>query len=295
LPGADGIKTGYTGEAHYNFLGTAQRGGRRLLMVLAGVEKPRDRTKAARAAGMGLFRLGCQALAGRRHKAGRSAGAGRHRRDVPLVAPRDFFHAAQGRRARPSMRIVYNGPLVAPIAKGTPVAELEVRAGGAPAACRWRRARMWARAAWWIGCASALPACCARPGPGREAGPFHRAGGGEGVGKSTQSRLLAEALRARGLRWCKPASRAARRRRGDPRAAAFHRGRGLGRAGRGAAVRRRARRPCGRLIRPALARGAWVVCDRFLDSSRAYQGGAGAFRMRICALHAIGSEGCCPT
>jgi D-alanyl-D-alanine carboxypeptidase (penicillin-binding protein 5/6) len=46
LPGADGIKTGYTGEAHYNFLGTAQRGGRRLLMVLAGVEKPRDRTKA---------------------------------------------------------------------------------------------------------------------------------------------------------------------------------------------------------------------------------------------------------
>ncbi len=29
------------------------------------------------------------------------------------------------------------------------------------------------------------------------------------------------------------------------------------------------------LIRPALARGAWVVCDRFADSTRAYQGAAG--------------------
>src|SRR3546814_9775862 len=30
-----------------------------------------------------------------------------------------------------------------------------------------------------------------------------------------------------------------------------------------------------RTIRPALARGAWVLCDRFVDSSRAYQGGGG--------------------
>jgi dTMP kinase len=30
-----------------------------------------------------------------------------------------------------------------------------------------------------------------------------------------------------------------------------------------------------RVIQPALARGAWVICDRFADSTRAYQGGAG--------------------
>ena len=30
-----------------------------------------------------------------------------------------------------------------------------------------------------------------------------------------------------------------------------------------------------RVIRPALARGAWVICDRFADSTRAYQGAAG--------------------
>jgi dTMP kinase len=30
-----------------------------------------------------------------------------------------------------------------------------------------------------------------------------------------------------------------------------------------------------RVIQPALAKGAWVICDRFADSTRAYQGGAG--------------------
>ncbi len=45
-----------------------------------------------------------------------------------------------------------------------------------------------------------------------------------------------------------------------------------------------------RLIRPAVARGDWVLCDRFLESSRAYQGVAsGLGDDAICALHRIGS------
>lgn len=49
------------------------------------------------------------------------------------------------------------------------------------------------------------------------------------------------------------------------------------------------------LIRPALARGEWVICDRFVDSSRAYQGGAGGLGDEaVTALHAFGSEGLRP-
>jgi dTMP kinase len=40
-------------------------------------------------------------------------------------------------------------------------------------------------------------------------------------------------------------------------------------------------------IRPALDRGAWVICDRFIDSTRAYQGSAGVAADRIEELEAI--------
>ena len=50
-----------------------------------------------------------------------------------------------------------------------------------------------------------------------------------------------------------------------------------------------------RLIEPALARGKWVISDRFIDSSRAYQGaGSGLSDSDIMALHHIGSQGMLP-
>jgi dTMP kinase len=50
-----------------------------------------------------------------------------------------------------------------------------------------------------------------------------------------------------------------------------------------------------RAIRPALEAGHWVVCDRFLDSSRAYQGGGGSMAdSDLRALHRIGSGGLVP-
>ncbi len=50
-----------------------------------------------------------------------------------------------------------------------------------------------------------------------------------------------------------------------------------------------------RLIRPSVSSGTWVISDRFVDSSRAYQGGAGGLGdAAITALHEFGSEGLRP-
>src|SRR5690606_17219556 len=50
-----------------------------------------------------------------------------------------------------------------------------------------------------------------------------------------------------------------------------------------------------RVIRPALAAGRWVVCDRFVDSSRAYQGGGGGLAdTDLLDLHRIGCGGLLP-
>jgi dTMP kinase len=50
-----------------------------------------------------------------------------------------------------------------------------------------------------------------------------------------------------------------------------------------------------KLIVPALAAGKWVLSDRFIDSSRAYQGGSGDLGDEtIMTLHNIGSQGLLP-
>jgi dTMP kinase len=120
--------------------------------------------------------------------------------------------------------------------------------------------------------------------------------GGEGAGKSTQSRLLAETLRARGLEVVTtrepggtPGAEAIRQLLLDPG--------GDGWNARAEALLFAAARAdhVARLIRPTLERGAWVICDRFLDSSRAYQGGgSGLVDADILELHRIGSDGLLP-
>lgn len=120
--------------------------------------------------------------------------------------------------------------------------------------------------------------------------------GGEGAGKSTQARLLAEALRARGHDVV-----TTREPGGTPGAEAI-RAMLLGVDGEGWHPRAEALLFAAarsdhveRLIRPALARGAWVICDRFVDSSRAYQGGGGGLSdAEVMELHQIGSLGLLP-
>ena len=121
-------------------------------------------------------------------------------------------------------------------------------------------------------------------------GRFITLEGGEGAGKSTQIRLLAEsAARSDGIvgRDDARTGRLARR-RADSRAAGQWRDRSLGRCTRDAAAFRGPPRPSGPHFWPALDRGAWVICDRFADSTMAYQGyGLGLGRALIEGLYAL--------
>ncbi|AUW58586.1 dTMP kinase [Sphingobium sp. SCG-1] len=127
-------------------------------------------------------------------------------------------------------------------------------------------------------------------------GRFVSLEGGEGAGKSTQVKALAQALRNRGVvvvETREPGGSAGAEAirdlllKGDadrwtPRAEAL-----LFAAARSDHV--------SRVIRPAIGRGEWVIADRFLDSSRAYQGGSnGLVDEDILSLHRIGSEGFLP-
>ena len=120
-------------------------------------------------------------------------------------------------------------------------------------------------------------------------GRFITLEGGEGAGKSTQAGRLVALLEARGRRVV-----ATREPGGTPGAEEIRALLVTGAPGRWDAwseallVHAARRDHVERLIEPALARGDWVVCDRFLDSTVAYQGfarglGAGA----IEALHGL--------
>ena len=107
-------------------------------------------------------------------------------------------------------------------------------------------------------------------------GNFITLEGGEGAGKSTQLRILAKRLSAAGIEVV-----ATREPGGSPGAEAIRALLVTGDPDRWSAVSETllmyaARRDhIERTIRPALARGAWVISDRFADSTRAYQGAGG--------------------
>ncbi len=106
--------------------------------------------------------------------------------------------------------------------------------------------------------------------------------GGEGAGKSTQVQRLAARLRAGGRDVV-----TTREPGGSPGAESIRDIVLRGEADRWSPTTETllmyaARRDhIERVIRPALARGAWVICDRFADSTRAYQGAAGGVDPRF--------------
>jgi dTMP kinase len=127
-------------------------------------------------------------------------------------------------------------------------------------------------------------------------GRFIALEGGEGVGKSTQARALAEALRARGHDVVETREPGGSEGAEAIRALLLEGRADRWTAGAEALLFAAARADhVARTIRPALEAGRWVVSDRFLDSSLAYQGGAGGISIEdLKQLHQIGSGGLMP-
>ena len=126
-------------------------------------------------------------------------------------------------------------------------------------------------------------------------GRFITLEGGEGVGKSTQGVMLADALEALGIaveRTREPGGSngaeviRALLMQGETERWSAHAEALLFAAARSDHVTR--------LIEPAIAAGRWVICDRFIDSTRAYQGAQGLNDDAILALHRFGSDGLLP-
>lgn len=127
-------------------------------------------------------------------------------------------------------------------------------------------------------------------------GRFITLEGGEGVGKTTQLHALGEALRQRGL-----AVLTTREPGGSEGAEAIRRlllegGEDRWSARAEALLFAAARTShVDHTIRPALERSEWVLCDRFLDSSLAYQGGAGGLGIEeVRSLNLFGVGDCLP-
>jgi serine-type D-Ala-D-Ala carboxypeptidase (penicillin-binding protein 5/6) len=132
VAGADGIKTGHTREAGYSFLGSAERDGRRLVLVIGGANSEANRAAAAQALlEWGYANWESRHLLAANQLIGTAQVQDGEDREVglaPLKAGR--IAVPRGTAPKVSARIVYHGPLLAPLVKGQVVAGLEVTIAG---------------------------------------------------------------------------------------------------------------------------------------------------------------------
>ena len=134
LSGADGIKTGHSYEAGFNFLGSVTRGNRRVVLVIGHAKTEPGRAKAAKAlAEWGYQTWDSRSFLTPQFMVGVAKVQGGTARNVELGVPRSFaLSLPKGSIVRLGGRINYVGPLHAPLARGQQVATLEVHIAGQP-------------------------------------------------------------------------------------------------------------------------------------------------------------------
>ena len=132
VPGGDGIKTGFTRQAGNGFLGSAQRNGNRLLMVIGGVAELDARQRAAREfMEWGFNAFGRRPLFEAGDHIGRVRVRGGDQADVGVTIGQSVTLAQRaGKSNKVLIQVRYAGPVQAPIKAGDPVATLRIDIDG---------------------------------------------------------------------------------------------------------------------------------------------------------------------
>jgi D-alanyl-D-alanine carboxypeptidase (penicillin-binding protein 5/6) len=133
IEGADGMKTGFTNEAGYNLVGSAVQNGVRLIVVVTGLKNPKDRADdAKKLLDYGfknfepriLFAEGQKVADAKVYGGAQGYVAVGAKDAVKLMVPR-------GTTDKIVVKMVYTGPVRAPIREGQSIGNLQVWRGDA--------------------------------------------------------------------------------------------------------------------------------------------------------------------
>src|ERR1700694_1698572 len=131
LEGADGLKTGFTKEGGYGMVGSAVQNGMRLIVVVNGLDDPDDRaSEAKKMLEWGFRNFEARTLFAAQQPVGYAKVFGGESRSVKLASPEPIKVIVQKNGTDQLIaRVVYNGPVRAPIEAGQPVGIVRVWRG----------------------------------------------------------------------------------------------------------------------------------------------------------------------
>ena len=129
--GADGLKTGFTKEAGYGLVGSAVQNGLRLIVVVNGLRSEKERADEAKKMldwGFHSFQSGLLFADGQEIAQAKLYGGAKGQ--VPLTAGKEVrLMVPRGSRDKIIARVVYSGPVPAPVQEGQKIGTLKVWRG----------------------------------------------------------------------------------------------------------------------------------------------------------------------
>jgi D-alanyl-D-alanine carboxypeptidase (penicillin-binding protein 5/6) len=131
LEGVDGLKTGFTKEGGYGMVGSAVQNGMRLIVVVNGLDDPDDRvTEAKKLLEWGFRNFEARTLFAAQQPVGYARVFGGESRSVKLASPEPIRVMVQKNGSDKLIaRIIYSGPVRAPIEPGRKVGIVRVWRG----------------------------------------------------------------------------------------------------------------------------------------------------------------------